>query len=1207
MLQLYHKFSNDKEWCFYIFHDKNFDSMQLHLLCGLLNATQYRSIKGGIEIGPKPSICTSWCTNVLTILAKIGITNITRIEHSLITTKIIIFDEMTHQEYPDGKNVFAQSTGLPPTGLPPTDGVYDVYDIEKFGNDFGLNFDQQDLEYFKDIFSMLKRQPTNVELYHLAQANSEHCRHGFFKGKFIIDDIPQSLSPMELVKSTLGKNTNSMVAFSDNASAIKGSPIHYLYPKNGKYVTEEKLFHPTLTAETHNYPTGISPFPGANTGVGGRIRDNQSIGRGGLPLTGSAGYCVGNLAQTDVYPEHVAKPLDILIQGSNGASDYGNKFGEPIIHGFCRSFGINIDGKRIEWIKPIMFTSGTGLVFDGHLKKQFLESNDLVVKIGGPAYRIGMGGGSNSSATNKISKKDFSAVQRGDPEMQNKMNRVVRQCIELFDRNPIKSIHDQGAGGNANVLQEIVEPWGGVVDLKKFTLGDHTLTPLEIWCAEYQENNAIVINPKDAQLLQDIAKRENVGCDIVGKINNSKRIQLKDGDNYIVDLPMISDTRQKTWNLKSAPKLSKNGVFSYDRNVENHLEKILLLLSVGSKEFLTNKVDRSVTGLVAQQQCVGPYQLPLANVAVTSHSFFDKIGTATAIGEQPIKGIADISSMVRMCIAEMLTNMVWAKITRLEDIKCSANWMWSAKYGGAELYRACEELSSCLKELGVAIDGGKDSLSMATVVDPQDHPNVVDPHRDSGLNYIECPKTLVLTGYALCDITRTVTPDLKRTDSVLVYIPITDRYRLGGSAFAQVNNLLGVEGIECPTIDMTRLASVFNAVQKFPHILAGHDVSDGGLITTLIEMAISGGIGLEVDLDKSGLTTVAYDPISILFAEETGLVLEVPHESYLEDLSTNFYVIGYTNSTDTFSIKNILSKPLLELRKTWSRTSFELEKCQMNKKLAKSSYNNMTMQKPQYNANSQILRQLPNLRTNHRVAIIREEGSNGDREMAAAFYTAGFNTFDVTISDIIDSKVNLEDFNGIAFVGGFTFSDVLGAARGWAKIIQEKLADKFLSFLNRKNTFSLGVCNGCQLMAQLGWVKGQFVENDSGKFESRYLNVKIVETNCIFFKGFEECTLPVWSAHGEGKYISFDDFQDAPIYYVDNNNKITEEYPYNPNGSKFGIAGVCSENGRHLAMMPHPERSFLKWQLSYLSQDTDWSISPWIHMFYNALKWVNSV
>ena len=914
---------------------------------------------------------------------------------------------------------------------------------------------------------------------------------------------------MKLVKKTqtATKPNNSIIAFHDNSSAIEGYEVPVLVPKVSNGPGEVSLVkgttrNITLTAETHNFPTGIAPFPGATTGTGGRIRDNQSTGRGANVIAGSAGYCVGNLSipgyeqpwedTSFVYPPTMASPLDIEVQASNGASDYGNKFGEPIITGFSRSFGLRLpSGERREWVKPIMFTSGLGSMDSIHMAKDAAETGNLIVKVGGPAYRIGMGGGSASSvdvqgAGDRDAGLDFNAVQRGDAEMEQKLNRVIRACIELGDKNPIKSAHDQGAGGNGNVLKEICEPAGAIIQIKNFVVGDPTLSTMELWGAEYQENNALLIAPQNRELLASICKRERCPVAFVGEVTGDGRVVLVetdhvDGQPHPYDLTLkdtLSEVPRKCFYSDRAKPALEPLTLPDGLTVSGALDRVLRLVTVGSKRFLTNKVDRSVTGLIAQQQCVGPLHTPLANVAVVALSHYDTKGAATAIGEQPIKGLVDIAAGARMSVGESLTNLVWAEVTDLKDVKCSSNWMWAAKLAGegAALHDACVAMCDVITELGFAVDGGKDSLSMAAVV-----PGEAEP--------VKAPGALVVTVYAACpDVTTTVTPDVQggseEAPSVLLHVDIgCGNRRMGGSALAQVFSQIGDVS---PDVDAPVLESAFRVTQglvKAGTLLAGHDISDGGLITTILEMCFAGNRGATI-----GITQGDASAMDTMFAEELGFVVEVEAADAAATIAayTGKGVpcarIGTVSSGSpgakiqvAYGDAIILDETMSSLRDVWEGTSFELEKLQTNVACVAQEASGMASRAVPpftvpFEAPAGVVPRP--VASAVRVATIREEGSNGDREMMAALHMAGFDVFDVTMSDIHSQKITLDQFRGVVFVGGFSYADTCGSAKGWAGgiLFNEVAKAQFDSFHERDDTFSLGVCNGCQLMALLGWV-----------------------------------------------------------------------------------------------------------------------------------------
>ncbi|MBI5577265.1 MAG: phosphoribosylformylglycinamidine synthase [Deltaproteobacteria bacterium] len=1219
---------------------------------------------GVLEVGPRMNFTTAWSTNAVSICHACGLKKIVRIERSRRyrleaegkpgkghAGKFLpeVHDRMTECPYP--KTLTSFKTGIRPEPVFTVPLMEEgIPALAKINVSLGLGLDDWDLEYYHDLFvNDLKRNPTSVECFDLSQSNSEHSRHWFFKGKLIVDgeEIPDTL--MRIVKAPLQANpSNSMIAFRDNSSAIRGYRIRTIIPENpGRFSRLKETavrYHLIFTAETHNFPSGVAPFPGAETGTGGRIRDVQATGRGGLVVAGTAAYCVGNLRipgyplpwedASFEYPGNLASPLRIGIQASNGASDYGNKFGEPVIQGFTRSFGLRLPGgERREWIKPIMFTGGVGQMDARHVEKEPPDQGMLVTKIGGPAYRIGMGGGAASSMIQgeNIAELDFNAVQRGDAEMEQKVNRVIRACVEMGDANPIVSIHDQGAGGNCNVVKEIIYPAGAKIEVREIQSGDSTLSVLELWGAEYQEQNALLIRPERAPLFEAMCGREKVPCAFIGEITGDGRIVLHDetDGSAPVDLDLdkiLGDMPQKTFRLdRVKPDLAPLDLPKGLR-VKDALDRVLKLVSVGSKRFLTNKVDRSVTGLIARQQCAGPLQLTVSDVAVIAQGHFGLTGAAISIGEQPVKTLIDPAAMARLSVGEALTNIVWAKIGAVENIKCSGNWMWAAKLPGegARLYDAAAAVRDIMIELGIAIDGGKDSLSMAA--------KVVSGQKSET---VKSPGTLVISAYAPCpDITKVVTPDIKMPGkSRLLFIDLGNgRNRLGGSALAQVYRQVGDVS---PDVDDPKLLKrAFIAVQDLISkdlLLAGHDRSDGGLATTLLEMAFSGNCGLDLDIDG--------DPaIPFLFSEELGLVIEyLPQNeknivTHLGRAKVPYRVLGATTAGKRIRIRSgrrpVLDEDMRVLRETWEETSHRLELLQAEPKcVVQEKKNIFDRPGPSFNlafSPSPSAAAVMKKRKKPAVAIIREEGSNSDREMTSAFHQAGFDAWDATMTDFLDGKVDLGSFRGVAFVGGFSYADVMDSAKGWAGVIRfnKRIFDQFQKFYERPDTFSLGVCNGCQLMALLGWVPWQgtegklqprFIHNLSGRFESRFSTVRIFPSPAIMLKGMAGSTLGIWVAHGEGRAYfpgkeilrKVESLSLAPVRYVDDKGNPTMQYPFNPNGSAGAIAAVCSPDGRHLAIMPHPERTFLKWQWGWMPEDWKKNLkaSPWLKLFQNAREW----
>lgn len=1257
-----------------------------------------------LEVGPRMNFSTAWSSNAVAICQACGLGAIKRIEratryrvqyalesqndnvesvaaaHAALETALLATecDRMTQQVYATPLTSFWHGKSVTPVRTVPILSR-GLAALEEINNEIGLGFDDWDLQYYLTLFKeKLQRDPTDVECFDMGQSNSEHSRHWFFGGQLVLDGVAVPETLFAMVKSTLTASAreNSVIAFHDNSSVIRGATITTVAPTRAgepSPVAETTLeAHVLLTAETHNFPSGVAPFPGAETGTGGRIRDVQATGRGAHVIAGVSAYAVGNLLLdnyalpwedgTAKYPPNLAHPRDILVQASNGASDYGNKFGEPVVTGFARSFGLVLpSGERREYIKPIMFSAGLGQLDGRHCVKGDPEPAMWVVKVGGPAYRIGMGGGAASSRIQdaKTAELDFNAVQRGDAEMESKMNKVIRACIELGERNPIVSIHDQGAGGNGNVLKEIVEVphaqpgdanrGGARYEVRNLLVGDDTLSVLEIWGAEYQENNALLLRPADAALFDRICKRENCPYALLGQVTGDGRVVLHDAvdDSTPVDLDLelvLGKMPQKTFVDTTVATPLQPLALPADVTLRDALDRVLRLVSVGSKRFLTAKVDRSVSGLIAQQQTVGPLQLPLANCAVVAQTHVADSdgrvpGVASACGEQPVKGLLSPGAMARLSVGESLTNLVWASLARrgLDDCKCSANWMWAAKLPGeaARMYECCAAMTTFMKALGVAVDGGKDSLSMAAKVDKVD---------------VKAPGTLVITMYAACDdVEKTVTPDLKThvADSGLYFVDLGQgRNRLGGSALAQVYSQIGAD---CPDVeDADLLKRAFNATQaalKQGLLLAGHDRSDGGLVVTLLEMAFAGNCGLDVDVPAplaAAPTLTTKDVFEALFAEELGLVYQVADgasASAFEALFAHHNVpvtrLGRVTRDGAIRIRvnghSAVVDQMVDLRDVWEATSFELEKRQRNPECVTQEQRSLrTRTGPSWTLSFAPTltpaRQL-STRNQHRVAVLREEGSNGEREMIAAFYSAGFEVWDVTMSDLVAGRVALDErFRGLAFVGGFSFADVLGSAKGWAGVVRyhANVLQQFAAFKERRDTFSLGVCNGCQLMALLGWVDlpdaaafetelqvsatPRFLHNNAG-YVSNFVSVQIRESNAVMLAGMAGSSLGVWVAHGEGRAHfthptikqAYLDRQLAPLRYVDDANDVTEEYPFNPNGSPDGIAGLVSTDGRHLCLMPHPERAFLKWQWPWMpTAFAAMEASPWQRIFQNA-------
>jgi phosphoribosylformylglycinamidine synthase len=1259
--RLYRKTENNLEYCFNIgssveLNNGELDHLRLILADGLLRetVTTDTSLSGSriVEVGPRFNFETAWSTNMVSICRATGLSKVNRLERSrryLVSEQedIATFtganhDRMTECVYPEPLATF--ETGIEP------EAVYDVDLIgkgpEALSEIPGISMDDWDRNFYYDYFvKKHNRNPTIVEIMDLNNANSEHSRHSFFRGKHIIDGEEQPDTLMQVVTATLDANPdNSVIAFKDNSSGITGYSFDTIVPDRpgqpSPFNRQNVSYHLIFTAETHNFPTGVAPFPGAETGTGGRIRDVQGTGKGGFVIAGTAAYCVANLhipgyelpwEEKYACPSNLASALEIEIEASNGASDYGNKFGEPLIQGFTRSFDLRLaNGERWGFLKPIMFTGGIGQIDARHTEKEAEQRSWHIVQIGGPAYRVGFGGGAASSMLqgDNVEDLDFNAVQRGDAEMEQKMNRVIRACNEMGDKTLIEVIHDQGAGGPANVLKELVEKSGGRIGIRDMKIGDPTMSVLEIYVAEYQERNGLLISPANIENFKDICRREKVNCEVLGEVTGDCRFVVYDeiDGSTPVDLELnevLGNIPQKTFEDKrSQPNLSPLELPA-DLTVKEALHDVLRLVSVGSKRFLTNKVDRCVTGLIAQQQCCGPLQLTVGDVAAVAQSHFGLTGGATAIGEQPIKMLVDPVAGARMAVGEALTNLVWAKIEGLTGVKCSANWMWAPKLPGegAALYDAAIGMRDTMISLGVAVDGGKDSLSMATRVNEET---------------VKSPRELVISFYAaMPDIRKIATPDLKQPgQSSLIMIDLGGgRNRLGGSALAQTRKSIGNESADLD--DPLALKNAFEAVQELLDqglVLAGHDRSDGGLITTVLEMAFAGNCGLDISLNGTA------SALETLFSEELGLVFECSNDqagpilTNLQGKGLDAHLLGKTTTGKQIKIgyngEIALDEDMLTLRQWWEETSYQLERLQVTPACADEERASIYDRKgPTYHlpfSPQATAREILDRTDKPKVAILRDEGSNSDREMTSAFYLAGFEPWDITMTDLLEGKVSLEQFRGLAAVGGFSYADVPESAKGWAATIlfNEQLREMFEQFYNRPDTFSLGVCNGCQLFGLLGWVpwrdieaeqQPHFVRNISGRFESRWATVRILESKAIMFKDMEDLVFGIHVDHGEGR-LAFPDqaIKDkvlnggmATVAYVDDDGQATERYPFNPNGSPDGLTGLCSPDGRHLAMMPHPERTFLAWQAHWLPNEMkkELSVSPWLKMFQNAYDW----
>ncbi|SNS67742.1 phosphoribosylformylglycinamidine synthase [Belliella buryatensis] len=1201
------------------------DLDKLTWLFGDAKQLQGAQVKGRFS-GPRKEMITPWSTNAVEITVNMGIQGIQRIEEYFPISDQAELDPMLQKAY-EGLDQEIFYIQVEP------EKVQEITDIKAYNTSEGLALSQEEVDYLENVSKHLGRALTDSEVFGFSQVNSEHCRHKIFNGTFIIDGEEKEKTLFQLIKETSKRHPNRIVsAYKDNVAFVQGPRAQQFAPK-----TQDKpdFFEPesietviSLKAETHNFPTTVEPFNGAATGSGGEIRDRMAGGTASIPLAGTAVYMT-SYARSDKgrsWEKNLAPrpwlyqtPMDILIKASNGASDFGNKFGQPLISGSVLTFEHEEGEKAHGYDKVIMQAGGIGFTRSEYSKKNDPAKGDQIIIMGGDNYRIGMGGSAVSSvATGEFSNAiELNAIQRSNPEMQKRVMNVIRAMAESND-NPIISIHDHGAGGHLNCLSELVETTGGTIHIDQLPVGDPTLSAKEIIGNESQERMGLVVGKENLGLLQKISERERAPFYVVGETT---------GDMHFKFENQQTGEKPVDWNLGymfgSSPKTileDKSGNASFEEaeyevsQLKSYIKEVLQLEAVACKDWLTNKVDRSVTGRVAKQQTVGEVQVPLNNVAVMAIDFTGQKGIATSIGHAPVAALANPEAGSRLAIAEAMTNLVWAPIADgLAGISLSANWMWPAKNKGENdrLYRAVEAVSNFAIELGVNIPTGKDSLSMT-----QKYP-------DGKVVY--SPGTVIISSIGECsDINQVVSPDLKPVDgSRIFYIDLSkDDPKLGGSSFYQVLNKIGSE---TPDIkDSLYFGQAFMTVQKLiekGEILAGHDISSGGLITALLEMTFpSSQVGLTVKTDRLN----GRDIVKSLFAENPGLLIQVKNpertRAVLANHGIDFISIANVNLTGKVELTGLeLSLDVEEMRDTWFKSSYLLDKKQSGEKLALERFKNYKNQPLAYSFGANwegtfdafSLNPYRREKSGKTAAIIREKGVNGDREMAYSLWLAGFDVKDVHMTDLIAGRETLEDVQMIVFVGGFSNSDVLGSAKGWAGafLYNEKAKQALDKFYARKDTLSLGVCNGCQLMVELGLVtpdhdvKPKMLHNASHKFESAFVNVNIPENDTVMFKSLAGQRLGVWIAHGEGKFSLP---KELSAYHV-GMTYAYEAYPGNPNGSDHAVAGIASADGRHLAIMPHIERSLKPWNWPhYPSERADEEITPWVEAFVNAFKWVSN-
>lgn len=1179
----------------------------------------------GNFIGPRKEMITPWSTNAVEITQNMGIEGIERLEEFFATKSPDGYDPMLQRLYRGLDQSIFTIEHKP-------DPIFYIDDIKAYNIKEGLALSDDEVEYLMESARKLGRSLTDSEVYGFAQVNSEHCRHKIFNGTFIIDDKEQPESLFSLIKKTSRLNPNRIVsAYKDNVAFIKGPVLEEFAP-----LTQDKadFFRIrdinsviSLKAETHNFPTTVEPFNGASTGTGGEIRDRMAGGKASIPLAGTAVYMTsysrllpGRSWEKSTEPRKwlYQTPEEILIKASNGASDFGNKFGQPLICGSVLTFEHHENGKTFGYDKVIMLAGGVGSGILEESLKDVPGVGDLIVVLGGDNYRIGMGGGAVSSvATGEYGNTiELNAVQRANPEMQKRVYNAIRAMAES-GANPVISIHDHGAGGHLNCLSELVEETGGTIDMSKLPIGDPTLSDKEIIGNESQERMGLVIHEKDLPLLQRIAERERAPLYVVGRTTGDHILSFinKKGEKPInLEMAYLFGKPPKTI-LEDRSEPARFAAPQYDPGkVYQYLEQVLQMEAVACKDWLTNKVDRSVTGRVAKQQCAGSVQLPLNNLGVVALDYRGVKGVATSLGHAPVAALADPGKGSVLSVAEALTNIVWAPIEDgLKGISLSANWMWPAKNPGedARLYAAAKQISDFAISLGINIPTGKDSLSMT-----QKYPDG---------QKVFAPGTVIISAAGeVEDIRKVVEPVIQPvSDSTILYIDFSkDGFYLGGSSFAQVVNAIGTEVPGVP--DPAYFERAFGAVQTLIRedlILAGHDISAGGLITTLLEMTFGrNDTGLKLDLDNLD----EKDIIRLLFSEKPGVIIQVNDPVKVSDIlnkkGLKFSVIGNIISDRKISLTHQNKEynfDINSLRDTWYRTSYLLDRKQCGPQLAEERYNNYKAQELSFRFPSAFTGKfeqygiIQSRRTTSGVkaAIIREKGVNGDREMAWSMHLAGFDVKDVHMTDLIAGRENLEDLNFIVFVGGFSNSDVLGSSKGWAGafLYNPKAKEALDNFYARHDTLSLGICNGCQVMIELGLVYPEHAHvprmllNKSHKFESAFLNVDILENKSIMLKSLAGSRLGIWVAHGEGQFqLPYDEGKyHIPVKFS------YEKYPGNPNGSDFAAAGLCSHDGRHLVMMPHLERAIHPWNWAYYpsGRKSD-QVSPWIEAFVNAREWI---
>ncbi len=1229
--------------------------------------------RGSLLVVPRPGTISPWSSKATNIVRNCGLDRVVRLERAVIwwlwdaderplrletlgPASCLLHDRMTQAVLSPEQELEVLFRQSPPVALEQVLlSARGAAALEDANRDLGLALSREEIDYLLGAFRELKRDPTDLELMMFAQANSEHCRHKIFNANWIIDNQRQNKSLFSMIRTTYEHAPQGILsAYRDNAAVMKGFNVKRFFadPETHMYVSDEGDTDILMKVETHNHPTAISPYPGAATGSGGEIRDEGATGRGGKPKASLCGFSVSNLRipgftqpwETDYgRPSRIVSALDIMLEGPIGAAAFNNEFGRPNLCGYFRTFEETVNGPGGEEVrgyhKPIMVAGGVGNIRPEHIAKQGIPASTPIVVLGGPAMLIGLGGGAASSMASGTSSEslDFASVQRGNPEIERRCQEVIDRCTAMGEHNPILSLHDVGAGGLSNAVPELINDAGrgGRFELRTIPNDEPGMSPMEIWCNEAQERYVLAISANRLEDFEALCDRERCPYAVIGEASQDPHLIVGDGyfDNTPVDLPLEVILGKPPKMLREAhhgpfhkPSFTTSGI-----DVAEAAERVLRLPCVASKSFLITIGDRSVTGLVARDQMVGPWQVPVADVAVTCSDYEGYTGEAMAMGERTPLALINPTASGRMAIGEALTNIVAADISDLGRVRLSANWMAAAGHPGedAALFDTVRAVGEALcPALGIAIPVGKDSLSMKTVWE-----------EGSEKKAVISPLSLIVSAFApVSDVRHTLTPQLRDdcgdTDLILIDLG-KGQNRLGGSALAQVYKQVGHHA---PDLDTpTSVKAFFNTIQFLNRdrlILAYHDRSDGGLFATICEMAFAGGVGVGVRLDELG----GEDVLAALFCEELGAVIQVRHrdtdqvlevlrEAGLGHLS---HVIGSLNEESRVVFKcankQVYSKSCVDLHKLWAETSFRMQALRDNPECARQEFEALGDSRTSgtrlhlgFDADEDL--SAPYILTGIRpkVAILREQGVNGHMEMAAAFHRAGFTAVDVHMSDLISGSVSLADFKGLAACGGFSYGDVLGAGGGWAKSIlfNPRAKDTFSEFFERQDVFGLGVCNGCQMLTQLkDLIPGAqhwpgFVRNRSEQFEARFSRVEILPSPSILLRGMQESILPIAVAHGEGR-AKFHGISPEAIFkaglvsmrYVNPSGQATERYPYNPNGSPLGFTGLTTTDGRFTIMMPHPERLVRTVQYSW--HPPDWGADgPWLRLFRNARVWVN--